>query len=151
MIFSRGSALGGLFSSPDSHADRYTLPDFRETTEVSAVAATMTMVRRALFVKAGGFDRRFFMFMEDTDLSLRLHQLGHRNLFTPSAGGVHHWGMGARAGRMQRTYYHHVSLWKYFLKHFPNGFSVMLLPLFLLANFLLVLMLPARGARSGTR
>ncbi|MCX6834819.1 MAG: hypothetical protein NTW07_06755, partial [candidate division Zixibacteria bacterium] len=128
-----------------------TLPDFRETTEVPAVAATMTMVRRALFAEAGGFDKRFFMFMEDTDLSLRLHQLGHRNLFTPTAGGVHHWGKGARAGRTRRAYYHHVSLWKYFLKHFPNGFSVMLLPVLLLANFLLVTILSTRGARSGDK
>lgn len=151
IIFSRGSALGGLFLSSESRRARYTLSDFTETTEVPAVAATMTMVRRALFMETGGFDKRFFMFMEDTDFSLRLHQLGHRNLFTPSAGGVHHWGKGARASRTRRAYYHHVSLWKYFLKHFPNGFSVMLLPLLLLANFLLVILLPARGARSGDR
>jgi hypothetical protein len=151
LIFSRGSALSGLLSSPDSRRERYTLPDFRETTEVPAVAATMTMVRRARFIEAGGFDKRFFMFMEDTDLSLRLHQLGHRNLFAPSAGGVHNWGKGSRAGRVRRAYYHHVSLWKYFLKHFPNGFSVMLLPVLLLANFLLVIAFSTRGARSGDK
>jgi len=111
----------------------------------------MVMIRRALFAEAGGFDKRFFMFMEDTDLSLRLCQLGYRNLFVPSAGGVHHWGKGSQAGRTRRVYYHHVSLWKYFLKHFPNGFSVVLLPLLLLVNFILVIMLPARGARSGDR
>lgn len=151
MVFSRGSALSGLLSSPDSRRDRYTLPDFPDTTEVPAVATTMTLVRRALFAEAGGFDKRFFMFMEDTDLSLRLHQLGYRNLFTPSAGGVHHWGKGARAGRVQRAYYHHVSLWKYFLKHFPNGFSVLLLPVLLLVNFLFVIVLPTRGAGSGDK
>jgi N-acetylglucosaminyl-diphospho-decaprenol L-rhamnosyltransferase len=149
MIFSRGSALSGLFSSPGPRNDRYTLQDSPETTEVPAVAATMVMVSRALFAKAGGFDQRFFMFMEDTDLSIRLYQLGYRNLFVPAAGGVHHWGKGARAGRARRAYYHHVSLWKYFLKHFPNGFSVILLPLLLLANFILVIMMPARGRRSG--
>jgi len=151
MIFSRGSALGGMLSSPNSRGGRYTLSDFQKTTEVPAVAATTVMIRRALFAEAGGFDKRFFMFMEDTDLSLRLYQLGYRNLFVPSAGGIHHWGKGAQAGRTRRMYYHHVSLWKYFLKHFPNGFSVMLLPLLLLANLLLVIMLPARDVRSGDK
>lgn len=149
MIFSRGSFLAGMFASGKPDSDRYTLPDYGQTTEVPAVAATMPMVRRQLFLEAGGFDRRFFMFMEDTDLSLRLHQLGYRNLFVPLSGGVHRWGEGSRAGRVRREYYHHVSIWKYFLKHFPNGFSVVLLPLLLMANFLLVTMLPTRRARSG--
>jgi GT2 family glycosyltransferase len=151
MIFSRGSVFGRICSDSGASAARYTLPDFTETTEVPSVAATMVMVRRSLFAQVGGFDRRFFMFMEDTDLSLRLHQLGYRNLFAPTAGGVHHWGKGAKAGRVQREYYHHVSLWKYFLKHVPNGFSVVVLPLLLLVNFFLVILLPARGVRSDDR
>jgi N-acetylglucosaminyl-diphospho-decaprenol L-rhamnosyltransferase len=151
MIFSRGSALVRLFSKKSSSGARYTLPDSPETTEVPSVAATMVMVRRPVFAKSGGFDRRFFMFLEDTDLSLRLHQLGYRNLFVPSAGGVHHWGKGAKAGRVRREYYHHVSMWKYFLKHVPNGFSVVVLPLLLLVNLLFLILLPARGARSGDR
>ena len=151
MIFSRGSALVRLFSKQSSSGARYTLPDYSETTEVPSVAATLVMVRRSLFEQAGGFDRRFFMFMEDTDLSLRLHQLGYRNLFVPTTGGIHHWGKGAKAGRVRREYYHHVSMWKYFLKHVPNGFSVVVLPLLLLVNFLLVILLPARGVRSDDR
>ena len=151
LIFSRGSALAGFISKMRSPSNRYTLPDYAETTDVPAVAATMVMVRRALFTQVGGFDQRYFMFMEDTDLSLRLHQLGYRNLFVPSAGAVHDWGRGAKAGRIRRAYYHHVSLWKYFLKHFPNGFSVVVLPLLLFVNFISVIILPERGARSGDR
>jgi GT2 family glycosyltransferase len=89
-----------------------------------------------LFDKVGRFDQRFFMFMEDTDLSLRLHQSKYANLFVPTAGGCHRWGGGSDVGRVRRLAYHHVSVWKYFMKHFPNGFSILPLPLLLLINFL---------------
>lgn len=138
MVFSRQSVLTRIFGS---RADRvvYTLPDYPEVTEVPAVAATFVMIARARFEKAGGFDRRFFMFMEDTDLSLRMHQAGFVNLFVPKAGAVHDWGKGGSAGRIRRLWLHHVSVWKYFLKNFPNGFSVLVLPALLLVNFIMAM------------
>jgi len=149
MIFARGSAVSCLLRRGGSGDARYTLPDYRETTEVPAVAATMVLVRRELFARVGGFDDRYFMYMEDTDLSLRLEQLGRVNLFVPGAGGVHHWGRGSRAGRLTRLRRHHMSIWKYFLKHFPNGFSVILLPLLLTVNFLVLMILPRRPPEVG--
>ena len=148
MIFSRSSAPGRLFKRNGAASGRYTLPDYGRTTEVPAVAATMVVVRRDLFEQTGGFDSRFFLYMEDTDLSLRLHQNGRVNLLVPDAGGVHRWGEGSRAGRLQRLFRHHVSVWRYFLKHFPNGFSVVLLPLLLTVNFIWFAMLP-KGKRGG--
>lgn len=145
LIFSRGSFLSKLFggsTSGDKH--RYTLPDYDRTTHVPAVAGTLLMVRRRLFEKAGGFDERFFMFMEDTDLSLRIHRAGYHNVFVPEAGGIHHWGTGSSASRFKRTWRHHYSLWQYFLKHEPNAFALFVLPLFLLANVVLVSILPHR-------
>lgn len=148
LIFSRGSALGKLFNRSGSPSGRYTLPDYSRTSEVPAVAATMVLIRRELFGQMGGFDSRFFLYMEDTDLSLRLHQNGRVNLLVPDAGGVHCWGEGSRVGRIQRLFRHHVSVWKYFLKHFPNGFSVVLLPLLLTVNFVWFAMLPS-GKKGG--
>lgn len=136
MIFSRGSLLSRFTNSRSDKRSGYTLPDYAATTEVPAVAATMAMIRKELFDWVGGFDRRFFMFMEDTDLSLRLHQSDYANLFVPTAGGSHRWGAGSDIGRIRRLGYHHFSVWKYFLKHFPNGFSVLPLPFLLLLNFL---------------
>jgi hypothetical protein len=149
MIFSRGSAFSRWFG-PAPASGRYTLPDSSETTEVPAVAATMVVIRRELFLTMRGFDERFFMFMEDTDLSLRLHQSDYHNLFVPAAGGVHTWGGGSDAGRIRRLRYHHLSVWRYFLKHFPNGFSVLLLPFLLAVNFCLKALFPARRGESST-
>jgi len=134
MVFSRQSALAKVFGGGVGRGT-YTLPDFDEVTEVPAVAGTFVMIARERFRKTGGFDERFYMYMEDTDLSLRLHQGGYPNLFVPQAGAVHDWGHGGSAGRLKRLRWHHVSAWKYFLKNFPNGFSVLVLPVLLLVNF----------------
>ena len=82
------------------------------------------------------------MYMEDTDLCLRLRNSGLKNYFVPSAGAVHLWGKGSRAGRTRRRWYHHVSVWKYFVKHFPDGFSVIVLPVVLAVNFVVGSVLP---------
>ncbi|MEW5796861.1 MAG: glycosyltransferase family 2 protein [Candidatus Zixiibacteriota bacterium] len=147
IFFSRGSALAWLLKRPVTAGVRYTLPDYDQTTAVPAVAATMVMIKRDLFEQVGRFDTRFFMYMEDTDLSLRLHQHGRVNLFVPSAGGVHRWGEGTTVGRVRRLLWHHHSVWKYFLKHFPNGFSVVLLPLLLAANLAIQIVRPSKRAR----
>lgn len=145
LLFSRGSVMGRLLLSRlSSHAGFYTLPDYDCVTEVPAVAATMALIKRDLFKRMKGFDRRFFLYMEDTDLSLRLHYAGFVNLVVPEAGGVHGFGQGSRIGRFKRSWYHHQSVYKYFLKHFPNGFSLILLPVLLTFNLILSVVIPRR-------
>ncbi len=143
LIFSRGSSISRLFArGSKSRRPLYTLPDYDQVTEVPATAATFIMIRRELFERVGGFDKRFFLFMEDTDLCLRLGQSGYAILFVPSAGAVHEWGRGGKMGRIKRAWHHHVSVWRYFLKHLPNGFSLLILPVLLTINFLFVCLWP---------
>ncbi len=146
LLLSRGSFLGRLFG----YGKSYTLPDYAETTEVPAVAGTMMIIERQLFKLIGGFDRRFFMFMEDTDLCLRLSRSGYCNYFVPASGGTHAWGQGSDAGRLRRNWYHHISVWRYFLKHLPNGFSIIWLPLLLMVNFLLTALFTRNATRRST-
>ncbi len=131
ILFSRGSMLGRLAG----RIQMYTLGDFKTTTQVPAIAGTVMMIRRSTYEQMHGFDERFFMYMEDTDLCARLQQSGFVNVFVPDAGGVHHWGKGSTTGAFKRNWYHHRSVFSYFLKHYPNGFTVVLLPLFLIINF----------------
>lgn len=144
MMFSRQSALARIFAKSLGDSAQYTLPDYAVTTPVPAVAGTVALIRRDLFIHAKGFDPRFFLFMEDTDLCLRLGQSGYEHLFVPSASAVHRWGEGSSAGRVSRIWRHHFSAWKYYLKHFPNGFSVILLPILLLVNGMISTALPGR-------
>lgn len=140
MIFSRGSVFTKLFARSERSQTSYTLGDSQQIIAVPAVAGTVALIRRDLFLSFKGFDERFFLYMEDTDLCCRLGQSGYAHLFVPEAGAVHEWGKGSKAGSVVRKYYHHVSVWKYFLKHYPNGFSVFLLPPLLLVHFLISVM-----------
>jgi GT2 family glycosyltransferase len=147
LLFSRGSMLTKLFGESVEHTGlEYTLPDYQQVTQVPAVAGTLLMMSKAVFERAGGFDARYFMFMEDTDLSLRVHGAGYHNLFVPDGGGVHDWGRGSGAGNMIRAWHHHWSLWQYFLKHEANGFSLILLPILLAVHLVLsILLMPFTG------
>ena len=131
---SRGSMASRFFRESGS----YTLPDFDGPTEVEAVAATMALVSRRTFESLNGFDQRFFLYMEDTDLCLRAHQADFHNYFLPSAGGKHLWAKGSDAGSIRRQYHHHRSVWKYFRKHFPRVTTMIMLAFMLPLNFLLV-------------
>lgn len=146
LVFARGSFVMQLLGRNKGGDGQYTLPDYPVTTEVQAVAGTVAMIRRDVFAQIGGFDPRFFLYMEDTDLCLRLNHNGYRNLFVPGAGAVHRWGRGSAAGKLVRIWRHHMSFWKYFLKQYPNGFSVVVLPFLLLVNGLVSSILPDRRA-----
>jgi GT2 family glycosyltransferase len=136
IFFSRGSVLNHKML-PAKAGRTYTLGDFDRITEVPAASAACMLMEKALFEKIGGFDNRFFLFMEDTDLSLRIKLAGKKVFFEPEANALHHWGKGSSISAIKRSWYHHISVWKYYLKHHPNGFSLLFLPLALSINFLI--------------
>lgn len=58
---------------------------------VSAVTAACAVVRKSVFVEAGGFDEENLKIaFNDVDFCLRVRELGYRNLFTPFAELIHH-------------------------------------------------------------
>ncbi len=60
------------------------------------VSGACMLVRRDAFEAVGGFDERFFLYCEDTDLCKRLRDAGHTISFDPRAE-IHHVG-GASSG-----------------------------------------------------
>lgn len=46
--------------------------------DVAAVSGAACAIRRDLFLRLGGFDDEFFMYLEDTDLSWRVRMAGYR-------------------------------------------------------------------------
>ena len=59
------------------------------------------LVRRSAYEAVGGFDERFFLYCEDTDLCLRLWQAGHAVRFEPAAVVRHIGGASSGAGETQ--------------------------------------------------
>ena len=58
---------------------------FNREYEISNGCGAAIMFRKADFEKCGGFDERFFMYYEDTDLSFRMKQAGGRIMYYPGA------------------------------------------------------------------
>ncbi|MFN8500901.1 glycosyltransferase family 2 protein [Kouleothrix sp.] len=62
--------------------------------DVDAVSGAACAIRRALFEALGGFDDHFFMYVEDTDLSLRARLAGFRCVYAPGALVEHDYRPG---------------------------------------------------------
>jgi N-acetylglucosaminyl-diphospho-decaprenol L-rhamnosyltransferase len=57
--------------------------------EVGIISGCLLAVSASTWCELGGFDPRFFMYGEDTDLSLRARKAGYRPVITPAAEVVH--------------------------------------------------------------
>jgi GT2 family glycosyltransferase len=65
-------------------------PDFHRECEIFSTSGCAGLYRRRVFEEAGGFDERFFAYLEDIDLGLRLQAAGHRGYYVPRAEVFHH-------------------------------------------------------------
>lgn len=71
--------------------------EYSEIKEVDWVTGAALFIKKAVFEEAGGFDERFFLYYEDIDLCLRLHQAGYRNYYYPFTDIIHHKGENTRS------------------------------------------------------
>lgn len=56
---------------------------------VSHLLGACIMMRRNVFTSLAGFDERYFLYMEETDLCYRATLLGKRNYYLPGASVIH--------------------------------------------------------------
>ncbi len=59
---------------------------------VGWLSGSCLLLRRSAFRQVGGFDERYFMYMEDVDLGDRLGRAGWLSVYVPSAEVLHHRG-----------------------------------------------------------
>ena len=69
-----------------------TKEDHSHAHEVECVKGAALLVRRSAFEDVGGFDERFFLYAEESDLCARLRRRGWSILFEPAARVVHAGG-----------------------------------------------------------
>ena len=110
-----GHAFVGLVWRENPWSGRYlqTSWDRSDAADVDWVSGALLLVRRSTFDQLGGFDERFFMFMEDVDLCWRARQAGWRVALEPAAGAVHVVGASRAARPYRMVIAHHRSLWRY--------------------------------------
>ena len=105
---------------------------FNSPSEVAAVSGAAFMIRRDIFLQLGGFDDRFFLYMEDTDLSLRARLEGWRILYVPEALVYHDYKLCFGS---HKIYYQERNRYYMLLKIYRFRTLFFLLPSLVLAEF----------------
>lgn len=98
------------------------------TREVDHVIGAFFLVRRSIFDALGGFDERFFVYLEDLDFSYRAHQTGWRTVYLADAQAFHTGGGTSNQIKARRLFYALRSRLLYAFKHFgfPSASAVLL-------------------------
>lgn len=85
------SWAGGFHEPASEHAERR---------EVASGSGCCFVIRRELWERLGGFAPEYFAYCEDTELSLRLWQLGLSVVYIPDAVVLHHYEFSRNASKL---------------------------------------------------
>src|ERR1039458_3235504 len=123
------AALGVLLPN-NSYSRRYREANRAraETGTVDWVTGACFLVRREAFSAVGGFDDRYFMYVEEVDLCWRLARAGWRTGYESLARVLHLAGVSTAAVPYRMIVAHHLSLWR-FARRTTCGFQRILLPI----------------------
>ena len=75
------------------------------TREVDHVIGAFYLIRRNLFESLNGFDERFYVYLEDLDLSLRVSQAGYRSVYFADVQAFHAGGGVSKQVKAHRLFY----------------------------------------------
>lgn len=85
--------------------------------EVERFTGSAMMLKRDLFLKVDGFDDRFFMYFEDTDLCKKISDAGFACAVLPSATIIHFGGKTINSTKTKKDYYYRSQDY-FFKKHY---------------------------------
>lgn len=83
--------------------------------DVDVAVAAALVISKKVFQQIDGFDGRYFMYYEDTDLCKAVATAGYKIRFFPSAHIIHLWGRSISSSSSRKKYYYE-SQNKYFKK-----------------------------------
>ncbi len=97
--------------------DRYEMKDvgYDDICDVECISGCFMFCRTEVLKKVGGFDDRYFMYLEDFDLSRKVQQAGYRTVYYPHATVTHLWERASHKS-LKMTWVHIQSAIKYFNK-----------------------------------
>jgi GT2 family glycosyltransferase len=87
--------------------------------EVESAIGACFLLRREALAKAGPFDEGFFLFLEETDLCLRIRAAGFGIHFLPTVTAMHLGGGSKAHAPAEAWIEYYRSLYRYFHKHAP--------------------------------
>jgi GT2 family glycosyltransferase len=106
-----------------SKVEKYTMQDFdhNKTQEVDLLVGACFIIPRHVYEKLGGFDERYFLFMEDFDLCREIKKIGYKVVYFPETEVTHNHkrlsgGSVFKLVRRKVFWIHIASAFKYFWK-----------------------------------
>jgi len=115
LVEALGHGFLGQFWPGNPFSRRYRMNDWDHASArtVDWVSGACFLVRRSAWEEVGGFDRAFFMYLEDVDLCWRLGRAGWAVAYEPAAQVVHVQGVSADRHPYRMLLAHHVSMWRF--------------------------------------
>lgn len=100
----------------EKRSEKYELSHFNynKIMEIPNLSGCFMFIRNSILKKVGGFDERFFMYMEDVDLNRRINKIS-KTVFYPKVTILHKFEKGSHTDRLLLKY-HIRSAIKYFNK-----------------------------------
>ncbi len=117
VFFSRQSLLKRMF--PNNKITKKVLHldmDYNVFNEVNWLMGAALLIKKKLFIQLKGFDERFFLFLEDTDLQYRIKRQSGKICYCANSIIIHNHGTTMNRFPFRARFYHHVSMYKYFIK-----------------------------------
>jgi len=121
---------------------------FVDGEEVFSPCAAAALYRYSALAEVGGFDERFFCYIEDVDLAFRLLLAGYGSRYVPESV-VSHMGSALTGRRSDFSiYFGHRNLVWNFVKNMPDVLFWSLLPLHIMLNMVTMAYFIFRGQGS---
>ena len=121
------NGIGHALLSPvwknNPYTKRYVVDkDLEREREAGWLSGSCLLVRWEAFEAIGGFDERYFMYMEDVDFGDRLARAGWKNIFCPQAEIQHDHGHSTTTVKAPMLKAHHRSAYRYLADRHSNVF-----------------------------
>jgi len=92
--------------------------DHKQTKETNHVMGAFYLIKRNIFIDLSGFDERYFVYIEDLDLSKRVYDNGYKSIYVTGAQAYHKGGGTSENVKAKRLFYSTRSRIIYGFKHF---------------------------------
>jgi N-acetylglucosaminyl-diphospho-decaprenol L-rhamnosyltransferase len=145
-----GHGVLGLWWPTNPFTARYRELDADSTQPrlVDWVSGAAIWLRRDALDAIGGWDERYFMYMEDVDLCWRLRRGGWEVAFEPGAEVVHLQGAFTARHPYRMLLEHHRSAWRFARRRFVGGRAALLPFAAVYLGFRCVLAMAAHAVRA---
>lgn len=109
--------------------------DYSKTQEVEHLMGAALLIRRSVFEEVGGFDEKFFLWFEETDLLKRIQEKGYKIMYYPEATVTHLVGQSTK----QLNFLKKQTIWNksllYYFKKRKDWITILLLLPFIVLSY----------------